>query len=340
MIVDREELLKQLEAASPGLATREVHEQSSCYVFRGGRVYTFNDEIAVSAKCCLGIEGAVAAAKMVELLGKMPENMLDISPAPDKANLNIKGQGRRAQVRMEAEIALPLSLVDVPEDWQELPPMFADAVMLAASCAVKKDDENYQLACVHITPTFVEACDNFQLLRYPLDTPLAAPVLVRREVIRHVYGLDMTEVCVTASWIHFRNPAGLQLACRVWKDSYSDLSGIMRFDGIRSTIPAGLTEAAQRAQVFSSEQAKNDKIRISLKPGSMDIIGQGASGRYQERKEVDYKGDPLDFLIPAEILISLGERAWHECEIGPGKLRVQTGAFTYVSCLGKPGDPQ
>ena len=57
--INRELFLEQLESVQPGLSTREIIEQSSCYVFRGGEVITFNDEIACSQKCDIGIEGAV-----------------------------------------------------------------------------------------------------------------------------------------------------------------------------------------------------------------------------------------------------------------------------------------
>ena len=53
--------MHKLEAVSPGLATREAIEQSSCFVFKDGRVMTFNDEVACSIDCELGFDGAVAA---------------------------------------------------------------------------------------------------------------------------------------------------------------------------------------------------------------------------------------------------------------------------------------
>ena len=56
MKIDREEFLKQLESVLPGYSTKEVIEQSSCFVFKKGRVYTYNDEIACSQTTSLKLE--------------------------------------------------------------------------------------------------------------------------------------------------------------------------------------------------------------------------------------------------------------------------------------------
>ena len=54
MLIDRAKLLAALELVSPGLSPREILEQSSCVVFRGGRIATFNDEVACSVKFPMG----------------------------------------------------------------------------------------------------------------------------------------------------------------------------------------------------------------------------------------------------------------------------------------------
>ena len=56
MRVSREKLMQALEAVSPGLANRELIEQSSCFVFKSGMVMTFNDEVAgrFTYVSCLG----------------------------------------------------------------------------------------------------------------------------------------------------------------------------------------------------------------------------------------------------------------------------------------------
>ena len=77
MIINREELLKQLESVLPGLSTREIIEQSSCFIFKDETVNTYNDEIACSQKSVLKIEGAVQALPFISLLRKLKEEELE-----------------------------------------------------------------------------------------------------------------------------------------------------------------------------------------------------------------------------------------------------------------------
>ena len=115
MKVNREQLLNQLEAVLPGLSTRELIEQSSCFVFKDGKVLTFNDEIACVQTCKIGIEGAVPAMPIVNLLRKMVEEEITILPVNDGKGLRIKGKRKQATIPMEAEIQLPIEAWEKPK---------------------------------------------------------------------------------------------------------------------------------------------------------------------------------------------------------------------------------
>ena len=47
MKINRKDLIKVLKKVQPGLASQEIIEQSGAFVFTDGRVFTYNDEIAV-----------------------------------------------------------------------------------------------------------------------------------------------------------------------------------------------------------------------------------------------------------------------------------------------------
>jgi len=334
MRLDREELLRKLEAVAPGLATREAVEQSSCFVFRGGRVVTFNDEVACSMPCDIGFEGAVAAKPLMELLAKLVEAQVDIAPAPNGAEVVVKGKRRRAGITMEARITLPVDTVAPPKVWGEVDPDFAEAVDVVGRCA-SKDQNQFALTCIHITPDFVEACDNFQMARYPVGTGLSQPCLVKRDSLRGIVGLGMTEVSETSTWLHFRNPAGLVFSVRREMSDYEDLNPILSIPTSEPTaLPGGLAEAVEKAEIFSGENAEHNVITVSLRGDQVRIRGAGASGWYEERKSVQWAGDPLDFTIEPKLLQEIVSRT-NECQIGPGRLKIDGGRFVYVTCLGK-----
>lgn len=335
MQVNRQALLLSLEQVSPGLSTvRETVEQSSCFVFHEGEVVTFNDEIACTAKTPLdGVEGAVPAAPLMALLGKLAEE--DVNITIDDGEFRIAGAGRRGGLRMAEEVLLPIQKVERPKNWQPLDEAFCEAVTIVQQCA-GNDVDKFLLTCVHLNPEFVEACDNYQMARYPVAVAIRRPTLVKRDAIKHITGLDMAEIAETKNWVHFRNPAGLVLSCRRYMEDFPDLSGTLKkHGGTQITLPGGMAEAIDKADVLSSENSENNQIMVKLSPGRMAIRGSGTLGWWEERKKVGYAGPAMSFMISPKLMTEICKRH-NECEISDDAnlLRVNGGKFTYVSCLG------
>jgi hypothetical protein len=261
MRVNRQEFLQKLESVAPGLATRENIEQSSCFIFQGGKLITFNDQIACRLPCKVDWEGAVTAAPLLEILNKMPDDELELTATDGELRYKAKGN-RKGGVRMMAEVLLPTDSLEAPTTWQELHPEFCAAIGVVQQCA-GRDEQLAILTCVHIHPKFVEACDNYQLARYPLDTGFAGPTLVQRTAIRHITELGMTQFAETESWVHFRNPSKLQLSCRRYVEEYPPLGHHFKGEnGVPTTLPASLGEAAESCEVFSKETADNNVVKF------------------------------------------------------------------------------
>lgn len=332
MRFDREQLLGKLEAVAPGLATREAVEQSSCFAFQGGNVYTFNDEVCCCLPLDIGITGAVAAKPLLELLRKLTETEVDIQTEKDGARLLVKGKRRRAGINLEAEVTLPVDSVERPDTFAPLGEDFADGVSVVQSCA-SKDANSFHLTCIHVTPDCVEACDNFQLARYPVETGVTEACLVKRDSLKHIVGLGMTEVCETESWLHFRGPSGMVLSVRRELMEFENLDPILATEGQVTTLPGGLAEAVEKAEIFSAEDSENNIIIVRLKQGEMRIKGTGASGFYEERKVAKWNGPPVAFSISPKMLTDISGRT-NDCQIGEGLLKVDGGKFQYVTVLG------
>jgi DNA polymerase III sliding clamp (beta) subunit (PCNA family) len=327
--VGREALLKVLESVSPGLSTRELLEQSSCYVFTGGQVFTFNDEVACYRKSPLAIEGAVKAKPLVDLLSKMVEDDVEIEQA--EGELIVSGKRRKAGIRMEEEVRLNIEVLEEPETWRKLPKDFSDAIAIVHSCA-SSEASQFVLTCVHIHPDYVEACDRFQIARYPLDTGVEEEVLVRADSIKKICGFDMTEVSETGSWIHFRNPAGLTIACRRYVDEYHNLDAYITPKGTTAvSLPGGLDEVVAKAEIFSGENAAGNLIRVDLRSDRIVITGEGASGWFKEMKKVNYKGSPIQFLISPKLLLEVTSKS-EQCGVSRERLFIDSGKFVYASC--------
>jgi DNA polymerase III sliding clamp (beta) subunit (PCNA family) len=334
MRVSREEFLGKLEQVRWGVATRELTEQSASYVFSGNKIATFNDEVFCEVEYKSGIEGAVHGQPLLDLLSKMSEKEIEVEVK--EKELLIRGKNNRAGVAMDHEIAPRFTEIESPDKWTPIGEEFSSAIDIVQSCA-SREDSNFNLTCIHIHPDFLESCDNFQLIRYPLKTAIKERCLVRKEAVRQIVGLGMSEIAEGKAWLHFHSTSGLRLSCRKWIDDYNDLSDILNFDGAKIILPPGLHEAVEKAEIFSSENPADDQVRVEIKPGGLRLKGQGVHGWYEERRKIDYEGDVISFLISPRLLVEITKRT-NECEVGPGRLKVDAEKFVYVACLGAVDD--
>ena len=335
MRINREELLRQLEATLPGLSTREIIEQSSCFIFKDKTIRTYNDEIACNQKSILDIEGAVQAMPLISILRKLQEDELEIGINKKHTQLLVKGKHRRSGIRMEQDIVLPIEAVEKPKKWKKLPSNFADAVSIVQPCAGSNESQ-FVMTCIHICPEWMEACDNHQMTRFRIKTDISKPVLIRKESLKHIVSMDMTKFSETKHWIHFGNSTGLILSCRHFVEDYpmEDITKVMKgFKGKPLTLPKGLKEAIEKAEIFSSENTEGSDIIVDLKPTKFKITGKGASGWFTETKKSKYKGEPLQFTIPAKLLIEL-VRQYSKCEVSSMRLKVTGEKFVYMTVLG------
>jgi hypothetical protein len=97
-------------------------------------------------------------------------------------------------------------------------------------------------------------------------------------------------------------------------------------------LPGGLAEAVDKAKIFSSENVENDQVFVRMKAGKLLIRGEGAHGKFEEQKEVKFAGD-VSFMIAPRLLVEITKRT-NDCVVGEGRLKIDTGRFVFVSCLG------
>lgn len=331
MRINREEFLKQLESVVPGLSAREVIEQSSCFIFQNQKIFTYNDEIACVQKSLLDIEGAVQAMPLISILRKLSEKEIDASILHNE--LLIKGKRKRAGIRMDNKILLPVNSVEKPKGWKKLPKNFVDAVALVQPCA-GDNEAQFNMTCIHLCPHWIEACDNYQAIRYKMEIDLKKSTLIRKDSIKHIIETDMIDFSQTRRWIHFRNLSGLTLSLRHWREDFPDLKSILKMKGEPLDLPKGLKETIEKADVFSSEDPAGNNVIISLQPGGLEVIGKGASGWFAERKKSKYKGSIQHFTIATQTFLELVQR-YNECKVSKNRLKVKGGKFIYITVLGK-----
>lgn len=335
--VKRTELIAQLEAVRGGLAQRDIIEQATCFAFKGGKVFTFNDEVACWGPCPLGDlsdDGfALSAARILRLLPQMPDETLEVELRAGQ--LSIRGRNRRSKLRVEEKLTLPLDKVVAPKkgDWKPLPDTFAEAVSLVEGCA-STDEAKQTLTYVHMTAKYIEATDNEQMARYRMKLPASEDHLIRCAGLKAAAQADPNQMAETDGWVWFRNGDGAAFACR--RHQTEDWATLDQFmddsSGEAAALPTGLGPAAMRAQVFSSENVESDLVRLDLVEGKVKITGVSSAGEFAEIKQVEYTGPPVSFRCSPKLLAKLTEK-YSECNITENSIRVVVGRLTFVVSL-------
>ena len=328
MKLNREDFLRTLEFVSAGLASREFIQQSTCFVFVGGMIRTFNDEVSCSCESPIEGEGAVPAKPILDLLRKMPEENILINI--DEDTVVIKGKRKQATIRFEKDISLPVEEVEIPDEWTDLPDTFLDGIAAVASCA-SKEESQLVLTCIHIDANKIEACDRFQFAKYDLETGFDEPVLVRADTLKEVSSLGPIQFCDTKSWIHFRNQFGVVYSLRKTLDLYPNLDHIYVEGGESTTLPLGLEEVVDRAKVFSSDKVDDDSVVVDMCDEFIVIEGNGAFGSYKEKVDSNYDGPGARFLVAPDLLTRIGKHS-RECFISDDRLSAKIGRLWFVTC--------
>lgn len=335
--VDRASLLRRLLAAGAGLAPAGSGSLlGSCFFLSKGWVYAFNQEIACAAPAA-GLDpsarGAVPAEEFIKILRNTEEEFVDIS-ATDKS-LIIKGKGKRTQLPLDADAKMDASRVERPGEYTRLDPTFAEGISRVVPCCRKKvDPKEFGKSCVHITPTFVEACDNVRAARYDVATFVAESALVRGTTVAELVPLGFTQACETPRWLHFRNPSGLRMSLRkIPGEDYPDYGELLSKRGSKVTLPRGLKGAALRAGVVAEADEEGEKVIVRLTREGTFVEGSGALGRHvDEREAAEFEGEGFAFKVPAKLLAELSEKRG-ELEVCGNALRLSDGPYTYLTSL-------
>jgi DNA polymerase III sliding clamp (beta) subunit (PCNA family) len=331
MKIKKLNLLNELELVSSGLSNREIIEQSDSFVFVDGTLFTFNEEVSCRIDSCLeDLTAAVKAKPLLEVLRKMTEDEIEINF--DDSEFRVRGKRREAGIRLEKDIVLPIRTVEQTEDWNSLPDDFDQAVQLVSQCT-SKDESQFRLTCIHITPDELQATDNYQLSQYKTSVPISGSTLVRRDSLKAIVDLGMDQIAETENWLHFKNQNGLVVSCRRYEvEKFPDFSNIIEFTGEKTKLPTGISDAVEKAQIFSSENLDTDLILVELKSGKLRIRGEGSNGWFTEVRKVTYSGNDLSFRIAPKLLIQLCNQH-DECELNENLIKVQFDNFTYVTSL-------
>ncbi len=331
MIVNRKDLIASLEQASIGLTNKATIEQSDCFTFGGGYVTTFNDSIFVRIPTQLNIDGAVAASDLLAVLGKLPDEELDIGI--EGGELRLKAGRREAGIGCNTTSLVPvIDGIQAPTRWTR----FTDEVLTAvrqAALICTHDDTRYLTTVVHLTPKLIESCDNHRLFRVSTPTEFTE-ILVPGKSILALKSCKLVKFAIGEGWVHFKTDQQALISVRASHEKYHDGVDTLLVMGnpTKVTLPSNLAEIVSRADVMveRSEYETSAGVGVKIADGSIVVSSRKDTGWYRETKPIkEYAGPDLEFEISAEFLTQVLAKS-RQVLVDKNKMKMVVGNMQFV----------
>lgn len=300
MKINRHTLIDALEIVRPGLANKELIEQTTSFAFLENMVVTFNDETCIQHPIDdLDFEGAVKAEEFFALLKKLKKDEVNI--VENESELKLSSGTITAGVRMQKEILLPLEEVQEKLKWHKLPKSFHDAVDMCRGC-VSGDQAQPVITCVNVTNAGIyEATDGFSAIQ--VNTSEELPVndfLLPAAHIGTLLNLNPTHIALGNSWVHFKNENKTVFSIRILTDKFPNVNVLMQREASTMVpIPKDLLPTIERAGIFAKRDHKLDEaLDVTLEKNRMYVEGKSDNGWYKEIVKCEYDdADSASFSI-------------------------------------------
>lgn len=335
MKINKQELQTALEIVKPGLAGKEIIEQSTSFAFKDGMVVTYNDEISVSHPVPgLDIRGAVRSEELYQFLNKVSKDTIDISVSENEVLL--KAGKAKAGLRLQTEIVLPLEEIGDGGDWVKLPEDFIPGIRFVMdSCS--RDHSRPVLTCIHIKQELAEGSDGFQIMKYLMSDNMDVDILIPASSAKELGKVKPTHLALGDGWIHFKNAQDTMFSCRVLDEGYPNTEPHMKVKGSKVTFPKRMPEILERAMIFTKQDQQADEtMEVTLTAGAVLVKGRNEYAWFEEEAKARYKGKDVSFHITPTLLGDILNRS-NTCTLGKDKIKFEGDNWEYIAALQNVG---
>jgi len=329
----KKDLQEALEIVKPGLANKEMIEQTTSFAFMKGRVVTYNDDISISHPIeGLEIEGAIHAEELYKLLGKVKKEEVEINI--QKNEIIIQSGRTKVGLTLQQEITLPLEEIGEQGKWKKLPKDFTKCVKRAMTCC-SPDMSKPVLTAVHVNENgSIEGSDDFRFIKCELEEGMPVKTfLIPAMSAAQLTKLEPTKIAEGTGWIHFQTDTGTIMSCRIFEDEFPDITPFLEMEGIDINLPRTINSILDRASVFSKrEYFLDEQIVITLKNNRLKVESKSESGWFEEEANLKYEDDPVSFYITPYLLKDILLETL-TCTLCEDRLKFEGNGWIYISIL-------
>lgn len=329
-----QDLRKALEAVKPGLASKELMEQATSVMFRKDSLWTFNDEVAVTAPLETGIEGAAPGAPLYAFLSKLKPDS-EVSLELGENELKISSGRNRAGILLDPDIKLPLDEeLELPKRFKAFTKELEQAINMALFSASRSGHIPI-LTCVHFTDSFVETCDEYRMTRCPAPAVSSnSDLIIVAKGLERIGAYKPIKVGQSKTgWVHFLNGEGVRYCVRSAQGEYPNLDKFLEVSGQEIEFPENLSEALDWASIVADDSVKYEQsVSVSIGKTGLTVKGKGPYGWAEQTIRMRYTGNPINFDSHPSFLKEMTKLA-SKVTVGENSLKVEGEGFIHVVSL-------
>ena len=336
MKIKREELLKALSLVKPGLAKKEIVEQSTHFVFDGENISTYNDYICISHPFKTDFKCSIKAEIFYKLLQSMKEENITIDCGKDLI-VKINGKDSRAGLTAikEGKIDEYIKQLDTKniKKWKALPKDFIQGIYLCMF-SVSKDMTTGVLSCLSIKDNKISSSDNLRISQYEMKGSIKNDILIPLQSIVELVKYPVTKYCLIDSWVHFKTEDGIVFSTRIMKGEFPSVDSFFDLKGAKIKLPKELQSALQSVKIVVEEaiDVVDQKVEIVISKELITCRGDGKTSWKEQDIPCSHKGKEIKFLVNPLFLAQILNKT-ASVIIGEGKALFVSDSFNHIMVL-------
>lgn len=310
MVISRQDFLNSLAKALPGIEkNNSVLAGADTFVFSGGFVHTYNDNMSVSSILsgeAKGLEGAVQAKDFYDLVNRFTESEIKIIEKDGKWIL--KCGNARVELTLLSTIAIDYVKKIHPQniEWRKIPTKFFDCLKLSLFSGNKSP-----LSGIFIKNNIVVSTDEMRINWLSLDDDFGCSFWISDNAALEIMKItDLTQMVVADSWVHFLSADGTMLSCKKLQHGkypiakIEELISTVKKDAscISANLPKSLADAVNRAAALSINIESFSAVKLTFSNDGITVFSERPSGKYVEKVmwDSEIKKDFEDVFIYAD----------------------------------------
>lgn len=293
MKLERKVLLNNLRLAMPGIESGNVVLQGSdSFVFHDGKLFTYNDSMAVLVPMdSIGLvdenlEGAVHAKELYNVVSKFTNDEITFTVKDEKTWTIKCGRAKVELTLLDFDFKSRLEGV-APSDerWVDLPEGFTNAL---AVC--KMPSNKSTLAGIYVRDDNVLSTDSYQINVCTIGKELPKFWISDNSATELLKLEGLEKIQVGRNWVHFKTKENVVFSTKTLNNAdypYEKVMALMetacpKDETFHATFPKELFPAVERANNFSLDLLDQSVVRLVLSKEGIEVSSERNSGNYVE----------------------------------------------------------